>query len=537
MTSTPDISELHKTLDWRDKLHANKIPIPEWDLYEPDEHGEPCLKSNNGTFTMAPDVEHVDVSQVHDDDYELEERAAIMEEHIEPVAPITTDQGRTDLANAKRLVAAYGNDLRYVGNWQKWLAFDGRRWKIDDLREVQARAKLVASSHWQAIADANGGDNATLGFAKRSCNRSGAAAMIEMAADELAIHSDDLDPVEKSRWLLNLLNGTLELGADYIEAPRLREHRREDLLTNVCGFNYHANADCPRWRRFVLEIMDGDIAKVDYLQQLCGYWITGAVSAKVLPILHGSGDNGKSVFIETILSLLGDYAMPAPRGLLVTTKSEQHPTIRASLYRKRFVAECETGANMPLNEALAKQLTGMDTLTARRMREDNWSFQPTHKLVIATNNRPKIQGTDKAIWNRIKLVPFKVTIPKESQDPNLLGTLKSELPGILNWCLIGLKAWQADGFIEPAEVRIATDEYQAESDSFGAFLAETVEEVAAGKIQASVLYQRYQEQGGRMNQTNFGLEMKRRGYEKRTSTANRKYYFGIRLRDGVTTSD
>ena len=535
MVPEDSLTELRKTLDWRDKLNARNIPVFAWDDYEPDDDGEPRLKSDGGTCAMAPDIEHVDVSQVQEDDdeqFRLAEREALMEEHNEPIAPISTDQGRTDLANAKRLVAAHGQDLRFVGNWGKWLAFDGRRWKIDDLREVQARAKLIASSHWQAIADASGGDNATLGFAKRSCNKGGTLAMIELAADELAIHSDDLDPVDKSRWLLNLANGTLELSADCNEPPRLREHRREDLLTNVCEFAYNRDADCPMWRKFIYEIMDNDQAKVDYLQQLCGYWITGAVTAKILPILYGSGDNGKSVFVETMLALLNDYALSAPRGLLVTSKTEQHPTIRASLYRKRFVAECETGANLPLNEALAKQLTGMDTLTARRMREDNWSFQPTHKLVIGTNNKPRIQGTDQAIWNRIKLVPFTVTIPEEKQDGNLGDKLKAtELPGILNWCLIGLKAWQADGFIEPDEVRVATDEYRADSDSFGAFLADAVEESEYERVQASVLYQAYQEQGGRLNQTNFGLEMKRRGYEKRTGSGGFKYYMGVCLRE------
>jgi len=116
MVPEDSLTELRKTLDWRDKLHARNIPVFAWDLYEPDERGEPCLKSNNGTFAVAPDIEHVDVSQVQDDDYEQEEREAIMEENIEPIAPISTDQGRTDLANAKRLVAAHGQDLRYVGN-------------------------------------------------------------------------------------------------------------------------------------------------------------------------------------------------------------------------------------------------------------------------------------------------------------------------------------------------------------------------------------------------------------------------------------
>src|SRR5262249_11573097 len=159
---------------------------------------------------------------------------------------------------------------------------------------------------------------------------------------------------------------------------------------------------------------------------------SGDVSEQILPILWGTGANGKSTLLGAMLEMMGkDYAMMAPPGLLIVKRSETHPTERAALYGKRLVVDMEAAEGARLNEAWVKQLTGSDKISARRMREDFWDFAPTHKIMMATNYRPEIRETKNAIWRRVKLIPFTVAIPEEEQVKNLPHQLRAEYPGIL----------------------------------------------------------------------------------------------------------
>ena len=151
-----------------------------------------------------------------------------------------------------------------------------------------------------------------------------------------------------------------------------------------------------------------------------------------------AGRNGKSTFLNILRRLLGAYAMKAPSELLMVSNNDRHPTERADLWRKRFVQAIETEQGRRLAEVFVKEATGGDPIRARRMREDFWEFQPTHKVVLATNHKPIISGTDTAIWERIRLVPFTVTIPPEERDHTLPEKLDDELPGILAWAVKGV---------------------------------------------------------------------------------------------------
>ena len=192
--------------------------------------------------------------------------------------------------------------------------------------------------------------------------------------------------------------------------------------------------------------MADDAELIGFVRRLAGYWLTGSVRDHVLPVFHGTGANGKSVFLGTLLAMLGpDYACKSPASLLLANAAEQHPTGLADLHGKRLVACIEADAGRRLNEALVKELTGGDSIRARRMREDFWEFAPSHKLVLATNHRPAVRGTDNGIWRRLRIVPFGVTIPTQQQDTELPDKLAVELSGILNWALLGCAEWLADG--------------------------------------------------------------------------------------------
>jgi len=208
---------------------------------------------------------------------------------------------------------------------------------------------------------------------------------------------------------------------------------------------------------------------VEYLQRLAGYALTGDIREHVLAFFFGKGANGKSTFLRTLLTILGDYASPAPRGLLFRSRGERHPTELASLFGRRFVTCSEIEDGQAFDEALTKDLTGGDPIECRRMREDFWSFEPTHKLFVAGNHKPSVRGDDEGIWRRMRLVPWLVTFAANEQDKRLVEKLLTESPGIVAWCVRGCLDWQSNGLAEPATVRKATDEYREESDALGEF--------------------------------------------------------------------
>jgi hypothetical protein len=119
-----------------------------------------------------------------------------------------------------------------------------------------------------------------------------------------------------------------------------------------------------------------------------------------------------------------------------------------------------------------KRLTGGDKITARRMHEDFWDFDPSHSIVMHTNHKPVVRGTDEGIWRRLRLVPFDVVIPEDERDGKLPDQLALGVDGILAWLVDGYRQWQDRGLAEPEQVRTATDAFRGESDMLGLFLDE-----------------------------------------------------------------
>jgi P4 family phage/plasmid primase-like protien len=341
--------------------------------------------------------------------------------------------GRTDIANGKRIIAAQGDDLRWVGPWKKWLWWDGKRWVEDSAKQAAALGKKVAEHLWVELSErAQGHTTKELGpvstWCKTSASSRGIANALEMASSEpgIAILPDKLNT---HPWLLNCPNGTIDL-----KTGEMRAHRREDYLTQLCPIEYDPDAKCPRFRQFMDEVFAGDKPLVRYMQRLLGHCLTGDVSEDILPIWWGNGANGKSTLFGVLLHILGsDYSTVAPADILLERRGEHHPTERATLFGKRLVICDEIGQGRRLNEALVKKLTGGDRIDARRMREDYWSFAPTHKLVLVTNHKPEVRGGDHGIWRRLKLVPFTETFSERRKDEQLDDKLMAEAPGILAW--------------------------------------------------------------------------------------------------------
>jgi putative DNA primase/helicase len=334
------------------------------------------------------------------------------------------------------------------------------------------------------------------------------------------------DDLNRHPLLLNVQNGTLEL-----ETLKLREHRREDLLTQIAPVPYDPAATCPKFEAFLEQALPDDEVRA-FAQRAAGYSATGLVRDHVLFFLHGSGGNGKTTFLNALMGALGaDYAAPASPKLLIKRSHDEHLTEIASLYGKRLVVCSESGEGAQLDEEKVKLLTGGDHLTARRMREDPWSFTPTHTLWLQSNHAPRIRGTDEGIWRRVRVVPFTVR-PKE-ENPDLGRELEAEYPGILTWTIRGLRDYLEQGLAPPESVLAATESYRYEQDVIGRYLAERVAPAPGERVQASALYRDYRawcEQNGESPKTvsHFGTTLSDRGLRK--AKAGVYFYLDVEVR-------
>ncbi len=402
------------------------------------------------------------------------------------------DYHLTDLGNAQRLVASHGDDLRYAHQLNRWFVWDDMRWADDATAEVERRAKRTVRAMYALAAGEDVDEDkakALIKHALRSESHKAIGAMVALSKSEpgVPVMVDDLD---RNPWLLNVQNGTLDL-----RTGELRPHRREDLLTKLAPVTYDANAGCPLWLAFLDRIMDRNQDLIRFLQRSIGYTLTGSARERVLFMLHGGGANGKSTLLETMAALLGDYGKSTrAETLLVKHYDGGIPNDLAALKGARFVSTSETEEGKRMAEALVKALTGGDTLSARFLRGEFFTFRATFKLWLATNHKPIIRGSDPAIWDRIKLVPFDVRIPDAEQDKELPAKLLAELPGILAWAVRGCLEWQTTHSLGiPTEVRVATANYRADMDTVAAFVDDCCVVGANLTVEAGQLYEAYKD--------------------------------------------
>jgi putative DNA primase/helicase len=441
---------------------------------------------------------------------------------------------RTDLGNSERFIIRHGADVRYCYAFGAWLVFTGARWERDDGGKVHRLAKATVRNIYQEAAEAEDEQErkALAQHATRSEAEARIRAMLELAKPEEPVSPEDLDA---RPWLLNVQNGTIDL-----RTGSLQPHRREDLITKLAPVAYDPNATAPTFMAFLERVLPDEELRA-FLQRAVGYSATGDTSEQCMFINHGGGANGKTTWQEIIAAALGDYAMRAPTEMLLAKPAGGIPNDVARLKGARFVAASETEEGRRLAESRVKDLTGQDTITARYMRAEWFDFRPTHKLYLSTNHKPEIRGTDAAIWRRIRLVPWSVTIPPEEQDKKLPAKLRAELPGILAWIVQGCLEWQRIGLQPPEEVRRATGRYRAEMDVLAAFIDEECNVVDHARATAKALYGAYkawcEDNGERPeSQRRFGSRLKERGFESgRMTTGARKgavEWYGIGLSGG-----
>ena len=454
---------------------------------------------------------------------------------VEQPASVLASAHCTDVGNAERFVGQHGTEVRYCHTWKRWLEWDGTRWAVDETGEIYRRARAtVAAIFRAAIALEDDDDRQRLvKFALRSEVEARLKAMVSLAQSDqhLAITARGLDP---DPWALNVANGTLDL-----RTGELLPHDPHAMHTKLAPVAYGETAECSRFLAFMEEVLPDPEVRT-YVQRAVGYSLTGDTRERCLFIPYGTGANGKSTFLETMRALFGDYGRQADMSTFMLKRSDAGPRPEVvRLAGARFVSSIEVEEGRRLGEALVKALTGNDTIAARGLYAEIMEFRPAFKIWMATNHKPVVRGTDNAIWDRIRLIPFTVTIPPEQRDGDLGEKLGGELPGILSWALDGCLSWQQHGLAAPKAVRDATTSYRDEMDVVRRFIADRCVEAKSTSVGASDLYAAYKkwaEDGGErpMTQKRFGDRMTELDYQREEDSATRrKMYVGLSLK--VTT--
>jgi len=437
----------------------------------------------------------------------------------------------SDLGNAERLSHYYGDKLKYCHPWSKWVIWDGTRWSEDHKGKVSQLAKKTVRKIYEEAKQSQD-DNKRQAIARHAIfseSNGRIKSMIALAQSELPVTPDEFD---KDRFLLNCKNGTVDLSTG-----TLTPHDKDNFITKLAPINYDKAATCPQWEKFLNRIMGNNQDLIKFLQRAIGYSLTGDVSEQCLFLFWGTGDNGKSTFLRTIYTILGDYSQHTPTETLVIKKQEAISNDLARMKGARFITAAESEKDRKLAENLIKQLTGDDIISARFLYQETFEFEPEHKIFLATNHKPIIKGNDHAIWRRIKLVPFQVTIPPEEKDRNLLKKLKNEYSGILNWAIAGCLEWQLYGLGTPAEVTEATNEYRNEMDLLCNFIQDCCDESPDLHVPSKDLYAAYAtwcEDNGELQikQTTFGRKLKEKGFISKPFGKNRsRCWEGLNLRD------
>ena len=422
---------------------------------------------------------------------------------------------------AKVFTQLHSHEAKFCHTADKWYWFDGSHWMPSETGVERFILREIATKE-------SGG--------KASSSKNSVVSGAENLAKVDPAHTATSKFWDNDPYLLGTTGGTIDL-----RSGKLRKARPEDGITKITACAPE-QGEPELWLRFLLEASGGDADMVAYLQRVCGYILTGDTCEHALFFIHGYGGNGKSVFLNTIAGILGDYAKTASMDTFTVNKFQQHSTDLAMLKGARLVTASETEAGKPWAEARIKQMTGGDPITARFLYCDHFTFLPQFKLLIVGNHAPKLSFVDDAIRRRFNILPF-VHKP-QNPDKHLEMKLKAEWPKILNWMIQGCLIWKEQGLNPPTKVILATEEFFEEQDVFGQWLKTKCHvnpkneklKVPCGTVFLD--WANFAEENGEEpgDAKLLGSRLKRLGILSRTAQDSKtgkkvKHYFGIQLFD------
>jgi putative DNA primase/helicase len=437
---------------------------------------------------------------------------------------------KTDAGNSEAFAFLHGEDFRFDHAKEKWLAWNDRYWIEDMDGEADraaletARERLAAAALIEHFEDRQAGIQWAL--ASESVHRRKTMLISARSVKTLATRTTDYD---QDAFLLTVGNGTLDL-----RTGKLREARREDLITRATDVPYDPSASAPRWANFLNEVFGGDSEIIAYVQRAVGYSLTGNTREQCFFLLCGTGANGKTTFLETIVRLFGTHAATAAFSAFLVQHNQGGPRPElAALCGARFVKAAEADHKASLDESVMKALSGEDTISVRRLYHEGFEYRPQFKIWLATNHKPAIWETSDAIWRRIKLIEFNRQFTGSRADSGLRGKLEAELPGILAWAVQGCLEWQKIGLKEPQRVSVATLGYRQESDQIGRFLKDRCDLQLDSRTPAKMLYDAYVGWCGKNHEKPiannlFATKLAERGIERKRAAFG-VVYLGLEL--------
>lgn len=442
-----------------------------------------------------------------------------------------------DTGNSERFTDLFGEKVRYNFTSKSWMYYDGRKWSDDldgsvkrmgdETVELMRHDLEYYVSNLPEDMDAEDMEKAFMKHLKSSRSNKNKVAMLKQSEHNLPILPSQMDT---QKMLLCAPNGVMNL-----VTSELLPHDPSLYITKITNCEYTDKTDYPLWEKFLKEIFDNDLELIKFMQKAIGYSMTGSNKEQCAFFCYGTGQNGKSTFLETISDILGDYATNIQPETIMLKQATGGPSGDiARLKGARFVNSAEPNQGVKLNESLVKQMTGGDKLTARKLYGNEFEFTSEFKLWMSTNYKPVIKGTDKGIWRRIRLIPFTVTIPDDKIDRNLKYKLRQEMPGIFKWMVEGCLLWQREGLKIPSAIANATKEYKDEMDVISSFLEECCEEGNGEEVDKD-LYQAFivwakETNEFEMSSRKFNTEMLKR-FDRRKSNGQR-IYTKVTLLDG-----
>ncbi len=405
----------------------------------------------------------------------------------------------TEGGNANRLSDLHGRDLRFCGHMNTWFVWDGNKWAEDNTSLVYQMSRdvvhqLYAEAKQKLAGMQSGTGNAknvamVSKFAQTTDTARGLTNIVKLASTlpEMSVAPDDLD---RKPMMLNTVGTTIDFNKPQ---AMLKDPERDDLLTKVCGCAFDFDATCPQWERFISEIFNGDTELMLFVQKAIGYSLTGRVNEKCFFFCYGDGSNGKSVFLNIIRAMFGDYGQQASIRTFLKKKGESE--IRDDLVNlkgARFVSAVEPDESARFDMEVMKPLTGNDPIRCRTLHQRQIEYLPELKLWLAGNTRPLITETNSGAWDRVRLIPFTVSFIGR-EDRGLEDKLRAELSGVLNWAIRGYRMYVEQGLKAPKCVDAATEEYKVECNSLLSFVAQkcVVNKLGQLKIRTKDLYTAY----------------------------------------------
>ena len=448
---------------------------------------------------------------------------------LETLSPARIAQayGPTEDGIARALADTGSDDLRYCPQRGMWLQWTGSRWAWDDAETHRERIRAIARELPE--------DDGWKAFKKRALSASGVTGIARLAQSDarLTVHIDNLDA---DPYQINTPGGIIDLRTGTISPPN-----PDALHTRSTSVAPDFTTTPKAFTTFLADTFGGDQDLAAYMQRLIGLSCIGTVLEQILPFAHGSGANGKSTLTEAVMHALGrgerGYAISAPSEMLMMRKHSEHPAELAQLAGARLVICSELDDGQRFAEARIKQLTGRDSINARFMRRDPFTFTPSHTIWLLGNHKPDATAGGPAFWRRVQLIPFENVVPEAKRDPHLGEKLEAEAPAILAWIAVGAASYLRDGLRPPTAVKSATADYAHEQDTVGRFVEERCHLVSSFRTSAADVRKAYESWCSDLGESpasakRLTQELRRFGIEAAKGSKGRREYIGI----GIATA-